>query len=114
MCPRQPYDLDAYVERTRRGPCFICAFLSGHPDYPHHKLYEDDFAVAFLAQAPDREGRTLVQAPGYTLVAPREHREHATGSFTEQEYLRLQAPSFTGWARHCEQNCPQSASTSSL
>jgi len=91
MRSRQPYDLEAYVERTRNGPCFICAFVSGHPDYPHHTLYQDDFAVVFLARAPNREGRELVQAVGYTLVAPREHREHVTGSFTPEEYLRLQA-----------------------
>ena len=27
---------------------------------------------------------------GYTLVAPREHREQATGDFTRDEYLALQ------------------------
>ncbi|WP_102127926.1 HIT family protein [Deinococcus planocerae] len=91
MHVRQPYDLEAYVERTRNGPCFICALLSGHPDYRHHIIYEDDLAVAFLAQAPNKEGRTLVQAVDYTLVVPREHREHVTGSFTPEEYLRLQS-----------------------
>ena len=91
MRARQPYDLEAYVERTRNGPCFICAFLSGHPDYSHHTIYEDDFAVAFLARAPNPEGRELVKALGYTLIAPREHREHVTGSFTSGEYLQLQS-----------------------
>lgn len=47
--------------------------------------------MAFLARTPNKEGRELVQALGYTLVAPREHREHVTGSFTHQEYLRLQS-----------------------
>lgn len=26
-------DLKAYTTRARRGPCFVCAFVSGHPDF---------------------------------------------------------------------------------
>ncbi len=78
------------MRRTRTGPCFICEFLKGNPDYHHHRLYQDDLAVAFLARAPNREGRHLVQALGYTLVVPREHREQVTYDFTLAEYLHLQ------------------------
>jgi len=46
-------------------------------------VYEDDRTIAFLNKYP-----TLY---GYTLVAPREHREQATGDFTLEEYLALQS-----------------------
>ncbi|AFZ68057.1 HIT family protein [Deinococcus peraridilitoris] len=91
MRERRPFDLDTYVQRTRTGPCFICALLSGHPDYRHHVLYQDEFFIAFLAKSPNAERREFVQALGYVLIAPREHREHVTGDFTQDEYLRLQA-----------------------
>ncbi|GHF60621.1 diadenosine tetraphosphate (Ap4A) HIT family hydrolase [Deinococcus metalli] len=90
MRPRQAYDLDASVRHTQDGPCFICACLEGHPDYAHHRVFEDDFAVAFLARSPDAGGRELVQALGYVLIAPREHREGVIADFTPREYLRLQ------------------------
>ncbi|MDQ2716646.1 MAG: HIT family protein [Chloroflexota bacterium] len=45
-------------------------------------IYEDQTAVVFLNKYP------LLY--GYTLVAPREHREQATGDFTLEEYLTLQ------------------------
>jgi len=45
-------------------------------------VYEDEATVVFLDKYP-----TLY---GYTLVAPREHREQATGDFTLEEYLALQ------------------------
>ena len=38
--------------------------------------------VAFLEAFP--------RANGYTLVAPKEHREQVTGDFAEDEYLELQ------------------------
>lgn len=91
MRPREPFDLEAYTERTRHGPCFVCEFLSGNPEFHHHAVYEDDFAVAFLAQVRDRHGVLTVPAFGYTLVVPREHRTEVTGDFTLDEYLRLQA-----------------------
>jgi diadenosine tetraphosphate (Ap4A) HIT family hydrolase len=80
---RDAFDLDAYVERSTRGPCFICRLVAGDPDYRHHVVYEDDSAIAFLNKWP-------IQA-GYTLVCPKAHREQVTGDFTEAEYLRLQA-----------------------
>lgn len=74
-------DLDAYEERARRGPCFVCAFLDGHPDYEHHTIYEDAHHVAFLDRWP-----TL---PGKVLVAPKRHIEHAASGFTDDEYTSI-------------------------
>jgi diadenosine tetraphosphate (Ap4A) HIT family hydrolase len=45
-------------------------------------LYEDQAVVVFLSKFP--------VLYGYTLVAPRDHREQATGDFTLDEYLALQ------------------------
>jgi ATP adenylyltransferase len=45
-------------------------------------IYESQPVVAFLSKYP--------VLYGYTLVAPREHREQATGDFTLEEYLALQ------------------------
>ncbi|HEY7357617.1 MAG TPA: HIT family protein [Ktedonobacterales bacterium] len=82
MSNHQPFDVGAYVERSRSGPCFVCAMLAGNPQYRHHVVYEDDTAVAFLNKYP-----TLY---GYTLVAPKAHREQVTGDFSVDEYLSLQ------------------------
>ena len=82
MVQRQPMDMEAYVHRVRSGPCFICEIVAGNPEYRHHVVYEDDAAIAFLNKYPT--------VYGYTLVAPREHREQATGDFTLDEYLALQ------------------------
>lgn len=82
MFRSQPFDVQAYEERSKNGPCFICEMLEGNPEYRHQIIYEDQTAVVFLTKYP-----TLY---GYTLVAPREHREHATGDFTVEEYLALQ------------------------
>ncbi|MGH3145335.1 MAG: HIT family protein [Rubrobacter sp.] len=79
---RYRVDLDSYVRRTRSGPCFVCRVVEGDPDFFHHVVYEDDATIAFLSKYP-----TLY---GYTLVAPKEHREQVTGDFTEGEYLDLQ------------------------
>ena len=56
--------------------------MAGNPEYSHHIVYEDDIAVAFLNKYP-----TLY---GYTLVAPKMHREQVTGDFTAEDYLELQ------------------------
>ncbi|MEU3356086.1 HIT family protein [Streptomyces sp. NPDC037389] len=74
-------DLDAYVVRARTGPCFVCAFLAGDPDYVHELVFEDDEHVAFLDRWP-----TL---PGKVLVAPKAHIEHAVRDLDEDAYLRL-------------------------
>lgn len=65
------------------GRCFVCELLGGNPEFPHHVVYEDEHAIAFLNRYP--------ALYGYVLVAPREHREEVTGDFTRDEYLRLQA-----------------------
>lgn len=76
-------DLDAYHERARTGPCFVCGKVARDPDFPdRHIVYEDDSAIAFFNRCPTQRG--------YTLVAPKEHREQATGDFTADEYLALQ------------------------
>ncbi|MEE9616002.1 MAG: HIT family protein [Anaerolineae bacterium] len=82
MSQRQPFDIETYVQRSQHGPCFICEMVAGNPDYRHHIIYEDDMAIVFLNKYP-----TLY---GYTVVAPREHREHVTGDFTLDEYIALQ------------------------
>ncbi|MFJ3097945.1 HIT family protein [Streptomyces hydrogenans] len=81
MNDRQPMDLGAYEERARRGPCFVCAFLDGNPDYKHLVVFEDADHVAFLDRWP-----TL---PGKVLVAPKRHIEHAVSGFTDDEYVSI-------------------------
>ncbi|MFE7546437.1 HIT family protein [Streptomyces gardneri] len=81
MNERQPMDLDAYEERVRRGPCFVCATVVGHPGYEHHLIYEDACHVAFLDRWP-----TL---PGKVLVAPKRHIEHVVSGFTDGEYTDI-------------------------
>ncbi|MGH6970256.1 MAG: HIT family protein, partial [Caulobacteraceae bacterium] len=83
MTERQTFDLDSYIDRSTRGPCFICGLVAGDPAFRHHVVYEDDWAIAFLNKWP-----TLA---GYTLVCPKAHRVQVTADFTAEEYLRLQA-----------------------
>ncbi|MFE5051920.1 HIT family protein [Streptomyces sp. NPDC056637] len=78
---REVMDLDAYVARTRTGPCYICAFLAGEPGYRHETVYEDDAHVAYLDRYP-----TL---PGKVLVAPKAHIEHVVRDLDEAAYSRL-------------------------
>jgi len=70
------------LKRSTSGPCVICAFLEGKPDYDHVVVCQTDNAIAFLSRYP-----TLF---GYVIVAPRAHREQVTGDFMESEYLELQ------------------------
>jgi diadenosine tetraphosphate (Ap4A) HIT family hydrolase len=77
----EPYDFDA-VRRRVGARCFICEMLSGNPEFGHHIFYEDEIAVAFLNKYP--------QLYGYSLVAPKQHREQVTGEFAPDEYLALQ------------------------
>lgn len=79
----RPFDMAAYVARITTGPCFICQIVAGNPAHPHHILYEDKQAIAFLNAYPPLYG--------YVLVAPRQHREQVTGDFSQAEYLQLQA-----------------------
>ena len=77
-----PFDAVRYVQRSREGPCFVCSILDGHPDYPHHDVYEDAATIAFLARQP-----TLL---GYCIVAPKRHVEDWVGELGEEEFLALQ------------------------
>lgn len=79
---RYKIDVEAYHHRAQTGPCFICEIVARNPDYPAHIVYEDDTAIAFLDKYP--------HLYGWTLVAPREHREQVTSDFTVEEYLDLQ------------------------
>jgi ATP adenylyltransferase len=81
MSQRQPMNIDAYVARSRSGSCFICDIVQG-VNTEHRIIYEDDHALVFLNKYP-----TLY---GYALVAPKQHREQVTGSFTLDQYLALQ------------------------
>ncbi|SCK09992.1 HIT family protein [Streptomyces sp. WMMB 322] len=78
---RHPMDLDAYEFRTRSGPCFVCAFVAGDPEFAHEAVYEDEEHIAFLDRWP-----TL---PGKVLVAPKRHVEHVVRDLDEPAYLRL-------------------------
>jgi histidine triad (HIT) family protein len=81
MTERLPMDLQAYEERARTGPCFICAFAAGDPEYPHETVYEDEEHLAFLDRYPT--------VPGKILVAPKQHVEHVVRDLDEAAYLRL-------------------------
>ncbi|MGE5138642.1 MAG: HIT family protein [Rudaea sp.] len=83
MFERYEIDWEAYHRRARTGRCFICGIVAGDPDFPADVIYEDQKLVVFLDKFP--------RLYGYTLVAPREHREQVTGDFTVEEYLALQA-----------------------
>ncbi|MFD4974588.1 HIT family protein [Streptomyces sp. NPDC058424] len=78
---RQSMDLEAYTARTRNGPCFVCSFLAGDPDYGHETVFEDQDHVAFLDRWPT--------VPGKVLVAPKAHIEHVVRDLDEAAYLRL-------------------------
>jgi diadenosine tetraphosphate (Ap4A) HIT family hydrolase len=82
MFERYQIDWEAYHRRCQTGPCFICEIIAGNPDYPADIVYEDDETIVFLDRYP--------RLYGYTLVAPRKHREQVTGDFTVEEYLTLQ------------------------
>jgi diadenosine tetraphosphate (Ap4A) HIT family hydrolase len=76
-----PHDFEA-IRRQIGDRCFICEMLSGNPEFRHHVIYEDEIAVAFLNKYPNLHG--------YSLVAPKQHREAVTGDFDPSEYLALQ------------------------
>lgn len=81
MTTRVPWDPDDYLSLARRA-CFICELLAGNPDYPHHVAYRDDVAIVFASRFPS--------VAGHFLVAPVDHREHAIGDFTPDEYAAIQ------------------------
>ncbi len=76
-------DMEALHRGFRTQACFICRMVAGNVMFPENVVYEDDDAVVFLDGYP--------RAYGYTLVAPKEHREQVTGDFAPEEYLRLQS-----------------------
>ncbi|MCZ4346550.1 HIT family protein [Devosia neptuniae] len=80
---RLPFDLDAHVQRSQHGPCFICELVAGNPDYGHHVIDRDDDTIIFLSKFP-----TL---PGYALVCPTRHYEDLAEDMSPQAYLALQA-----------------------
>jgi diadenosine tetraphosphate (Ap4A) HIT family hydrolase len=82
MFARIKPDTAAYHKRIQQGPCFICQIIAANPENPHHIVYEDDVAIAFLDHYP-----TLY---GHTLIAPKRHHEQVTADFTLEEYLQLQ------------------------
>ena len=82
MFERYQPDLDAYVRRVRSGPCFVCAIVARDPAFPdHHISYEDEEVIVFLAMNATQYG--------YTLVAPKEHKEQLVSGFTVEECLGL-------------------------
>ena len=75
-------DMDALHRGFREKPCFLCEVAEGTNEVPQHFVHEDDSSFAILDAYP--------KAYGYTLVAPKEHREQVTGDFSREEYLNLQ------------------------
>jgi diadenosine tetraphosphate (Ap4A) HIT family hydrolase len=75
-------DMEAFHRGMRTKPCFVCEIVAGVNELRQHLVYEDDRAIAFLDAYP--------RAYGYTLVAPKVHREQVTGDFSIEEYLYLQ------------------------
>jgi diadenosine tetraphosphate (Ap4A) HIT family hydrolase len=75
-------DMDALHSGFRAKPCFLCEVAMGTNELPQHFVHEDDTSMAILDAYP--------KAYGYTLVAPKQHREQVTGDFSLEEYLDLQ------------------------
>jgi diadenosine tetraphosphate (Ap4A) HIT family hydrolase len=75
-------DMEAMHHGFRTEPCFVCTMVQGEAWFPENIIYEDDRALVFLDAYP--------RAYGYTLVAPKEHREQVTADFTMDEYIELQ------------------------
>jgi diadenosine tetraphosphate (Ap4A) HIT family hydrolase len=82
MLPRKSFDYETYVKGIQTNPCFVCQIVAGEKDGPAHIVYENEEAIVFLNKYP-----TLY---GYTLVAPKVHKEQVTADFTLQEYLSIQ------------------------
>lgn len=76
------FDFEQYARRVSEGPCFVCAFVAGHPDYRHHLVFENEDTVAFLTRWP-----TLL---GYCLVAPKRHLESWMHDMEQHEFLHFQ------------------------
>lgn len=70
-----------YIRRGR-SRCFVCAIVEGDLDYPHHLIYDDRDAIAFLVKHPTMWG--------HVLVCPKAHREQSVGDFDDESYVQLQ------------------------
>jgi diadenosine tetraphosphate (Ap4A) HIT family hydrolase len=77
---RRALDWERYLADARAA-CFVCELVAGRR--PHHVVWEDDGAIAFMSRYPTLRGQVL--------VAPKEHRERVTADFSLDEYLALQA-----------------------
>ena len=75
-------DMELMHRRFRTEPCFVCEMANGYFRFPENVIREDDETLVVLDGYP--------RAYGYTLVAPKQHREQVTGDFSMEEYLELQ------------------------
>ena len=75
-------DIEAMHRGFRTKPCFVCEMVNGNIRFPENVIREDEQTLVFLDTYP--------RAYGYTLVAPKEHREQVTADFALEEYLELQ------------------------
>ncbi len=75
-------DMEAMHHGFRTQSCFVCEMVRGNARFPENVIHEDDRYLVFLDGYP--------RAYGYTLVAPKEHKEQVSGDFTMEEYLDLQ------------------------
>jgi len=82
MFDKQHMNLDAYVDRTKNGPCFICELIKDNHKFAHHVVFRDSKTIAFLNKYPPLFG--------YVLVAPITHKINVTSDFQLDEYLDIQ------------------------
>lgn len=75
-------DMEAMHHGFRTEPCFVCRMVKGELEFPENVIRDDERSLIVLDGYP--------RAYGYTLVAPKEHREQVTGDFTMEEYIELQ------------------------
>ena len=74
--------MEAVHHGFQTQPCFVCRMAEGNARFPENIISEDERHLVFLEGYP--------RAYGYTLVAPKQHREQVTGDFTLEEYTELQ------------------------
>ncbi|MFX1242554.1 MAG: HIT family protein [Promethearchaeota archaeon] len=84
---RYKLDVKKYNERAQTGPCFICEILKGNPKYPAHIVYQDEEIISFLDAYP--------RLYGWTLVAPKKHKEGVVLDFNQEDYLSIQSKIYT-------------------
>ena len=72
-------DMETLHHGFRTEPCFVCKMVAGDVRFPENVVHEDDKVLVFLDGYP--------RAYGYTLVAPKKHREQVMGDFKIEEYL---------------------------